>query len=533
MLVCLVSLALVAPSLGFQGKVMSVLDRSPVKGAFLRFADHLSDTPDCAKAVFYDSATTDDSGNYVISWPATSNPTNYDNYKDFLVVHPDYVKLCTSSRDCSAQDIFLVPPADSAYAYFLGSVETETVQLVQGFSAKLMTPDSTILDSATSGTDGFFLLRCIPKSSGNLIVVASKQGYLTETQYVSPIPAAHVWVLLVMATPNSQPVSPPDHPATFSGVVKDTMSGQPLSGVQVRFVSGKMPASLPLYDSTVTTGTDGRFRFTGIAPVTDPGFGYNLMCQKDGYRTKASTTPINLAPDSTKDTAISLVKKYTVSVNVAGDGSVQGAIDGAGVVFYSHATRAPVYWQSVAAGVCDFYDAGLDSFDVTVSKYPFYPMVVTCQTGESDTTRVTAVLSSSSQTYKKRTLTLAFNDTNRSAVRMGTVTAVLASTYEFKTLCLMGALTGDSGYCFNTIPDSIAAGRLFLFGCRYDSLSVALSSDSTLAGCTCGFLYGAAQAASRSGIQRKPLEADAMFLNRVLHATKYSTWQAGNWARRT
>jgi hypothetical protein len=486
MFICLMALALVTQSLGFQGTVMSVLDRSPVKGAFLRFADYWGDTLDCGTALFYDSATTDDSGKYVVSWPPSSNPVNNSDYKDFLVVHPDFLRLCTSSNYCGPDAIYLVPHKDSADVFFNGAVETVYGVIVQGSTLKLMTLDSTVLDSTTSGQDGWFLLRYRPGTYAQLMVVASKQGYNTYTEFVPAIPRARVWSFPVIFHPVSQPPPPPDHPATFSGVVKDSMSGQPLSGVQVRFESGKIPAAMPLYDSTVTTGADGRFLFTGMAPVTDLGFGYVLICKKDGFRIKVSTTPINLAPDGTKDTVVTLVKKYTVRVSVAGDGAAHNAIDDAGVVLYSRATRAPVYWQSTVAGICDFYDAGLDSFDVTASKYPFYPVVVTCQAGKSDTTQVMAVFSSPSQTYKKHTLTLAFNDANRSAGRMRAVTSVLASLYESKTLCLRGALTGDTEFCFNTIPDSITAGRLFLFGCRYDSLSIALSSDSTLAVCTCG-----------------------------------------------
>ncbi|MDB5048584.1 MAG: hypothetical protein JWO30_1655 [Fibrobacteres bacterium] len=106
-------------------------------------------------------------------------------------------------------------------------------------------------------------------------------------------------------------------PATVTGVVTDLQTGNPIPGARVSFEEVKA-RGYPYLDSARTDSL-GRYRFSGIAPVTDLGFGYYLHVEAPRYYS-ASTQLFNLASKETRHSDFRLEKVLNLSVLVLESG---------------------------------------------------------------------------------------------------------------------------------------------------------------------------------------------------------------------
>jgi carboxypeptidase family protein len=128
-----------------------------------------------------------------------------------------------------------------------------------------------------------------------------------------------------MATLIAVAAPAPAAPGALSGIVLDRHTGEPLAGARVH-LSEKSGSKQPAIDSIVT-GSDGAYRFEGLQPIVEIGFGYHLRALRENYAVHVSgLTQLQSGGEGKMDIRLEKIQSLAVKVvDSAGGKPLAGA----------------------------------------------------------------------------------------------------------------------------------------------------------------------------------------------------------------
>jgi hypothetical protein len=200
-------------------------------------------------------------------------------------------------------------------------------------------------------------------------------------------PIMGVMMAMVMMTMFTQPAAGAQT-ANLSGYVRDT-SGNPISDIQVTF-GGLLS----------TTGTDGKYGFTGLTPGT---YTLTIVNATDlGYEDKSPVSVTVAACDNTKDIVLTTPASPAKAnlVGVIRDYSTLGLLNGVGVTLDDHSTTTN------ASGIFSFSDAdpGAYTLAVTMDGYNMKYVDVTLLVGDNTVDVMLIPIGTSAADFEVRNL---------------------------------------------------------------------------------------------------------------------------------
>jgi hypothetical protein len=150
------------------------------------------------------------------------------------------------------------------------------------------------------------------------------------------------------------------------GLVKDYATGLPIAGAMVKLVGAKSLTPIPVGDSMVT-GPDGSFRFIGLAPLTEKGFGYVFQVRADRYWV-LTTDLVNVSAGEMKRSDLACRKQIDLKVSIRDSSGASSSFRGAHIVLESMAQHdLPETAEADSSGQSEFGERTPGVYGVTVS----------------------------------------------------------------------------------------------------------------------------------------------------------------------
>ena len=265
-----------------------------------------------------DTVTSNNNGSYTFSdvdqgeYIVLASKTGYVSYLSQLRIQGENQNL--------SHDIVLVPVGQARTGAIRGTVTSSADNAAVAGAAMILSYRSgtgpgtaeIILDTAYTAANGSYLFVLVPAATNAryIINVIAKGFYPQEKNQISVAEND-------TTTVNFQLAPLPAPTSKIYGTVKDSATRANISGAQVilRFgaSSGSGGASTIIWTNidTLTTATDGVFRFDSVAPTASQTF-YSLVVSALGYRTYTSGN-IQVAAGAT-DTTNVLLRKLTVEI---------------------------------------------------------------------------------------------------------------------------------------------------------------------------------------------------------------------------
>lgn len=229
----------------------------------------------------------------------------------------------------------------------------------------------TPLHEVAAAEDGWFSL-CAPDGA---FLVAAAEGFGT-VRLPAPMPRAGWDVRLLPA-------------GTVEGVVRDPR-GEPVAGARVVLIGfGQGGSTPPPYSQTTLSGTDGRFRITGLTATT-----YDLMADHGRYAVNAEQPSVEVEPGATVTDVVITMRdcRSLAGVVVTEDGEpVAGIRVGSSYEAFTQADGSFL----ISCALFEAFDLVAEGYEVIAARIPagtdpIDDLVVTVRRRASVTGTVTA-----------------------------------------------------------------------------------------------------------------------------------------------